>query len=149
MPLKSLSSSRIKGLLRSNDPLLEVEKADLRELVHGSHSTLAALDQQIIEPRHALYSLIQKRQIAQSDIEDAKKLLHPMRSIPDDVLSEIFQHCAGGSLVTSDSLDLHNCPWTISYVSRRWRDLSLSLPRLWTSIAVNFGQYEALSMRLS
>ncbi|PBK61441.1 hypothetical protein ARMSODRAFT_841945, partial [Armillaria solidipes] len=119
------------SLLRSNDPLLEVEKADLRELVHGSHSALAALDQQIIEARQALDSLIQKRQTAQSDIKDAKILLHPIRSVPDDVLSEIFQHCAGIFLGSPDSLDLCNCPWTLSYISRRWRDLSLSLPRLW------------------
>ncbi|SJL14826.1 uncharacterized protein ARMOST_18297 [Armillaria ostoyae] len=142
-----LSSSRIKSLLRSNDPLLEVEKADLRELVHGSHSALAALDQQIIEAHQALDSLIQKRQTAQSDIKDAKILLHPIRSVPDDVLSEIFQHCAGIFLGSPDSLDLCNCPWTLSYISRRWRDLSLSLPRLWTSITVDFRQYEALSMR--
>ncbi|PBK80003.1 hypothetical protein ARMGADRAFT_884487, partial [Armillaria gallica] len=130
--------SHIKSLLRFNDPLLEVEMADLRELVNESHSALAALDEQIIEARQALEYLIQKRQTAQSDMEDAKKLLHPMRSIPDDVLIEIFQHCAPRAFESSDSLDLRNCPWTLSYVSKKWRDLSLSLPRLWTSLTVVF-----------
>ncbi|PBK61437.1 hypothetical protein ARMSODRAFT_841936, partial [Armillaria solidipes] len=124
--------------LHSNDPLPEVEEADLRQLVDESHSALAALDQQIIEARQALDSLIQKQQIAQSDIEDAKKLLHPMRSIPDDVLTEIFLDCVARTFESPDSLDLRKCPWSLSYVSRRWRDLSLSLPRLWTSIAVDF-----------
>ncbi|KAK0219193.1 hypothetical protein IW262DRAFT_1085339 [Armillaria fumosa] len=117
MPLKSLSSPRIKGLLHSNDPLLEVEKDDLRELVDRSHSAVAALDEQITEARQALESLIQKRQTAQSDIEEANILLHPMRSIPDDVLAEVFQHCV--AFRSPDSLDLRNPPWTLSYVSRR------------------------------
>ncbi|KAK0437698.1 hypothetical protein EV421DRAFT_1679435, partial [Armillaria borealis] len=124
--------------LRSNDPLPEVEEADLRELVDESKSALATLDQQIIEARQALDSLIQKQQIIQSDIEDAKKLLHPMRSIPDDVLTEIFLDCVARAFESPDSLDLRNSPWTLSYVSRRWRDLSLSLPQLWTSITVDF-----------
>ncbi|KAK0472544.1 hypothetical protein IW261DRAFT_811279 [Armillaria novae-zelandiae] len=147
MPLKSLSSSRIKALLHSNDPLLEVEKNDLRELVDESHSSAAALDKQIIEARQALESLIQKRQTAQSEVEDAKKLLHPIRSIPDDVLSEIFQHCVAKGFESPDSLDIRDCPWTLSYVSRRWRDISLSRPRLWTTLTVDFREYEALSTR--
>lgn len=116
-------------------------------MVNESHSALAALNEQIIEVRQALEYLIQKRQTAQSDMEDAKKLLHPMRSIPDDVLIEIFQHCVPRAFESSDSLDLRNCPWTLSYVSRKWRDLSLSLPQLWTSLTVVFRKYEALSAR--
>lgn len=59
-----VSSSRIKDLLHSDDPLLEVEKDDLRELVDESRSAVAALDEQIIEARQTLEYLIQKRQTA-------------------------------------------------------------------------------------
>ncbi|KAK0451147.1 uncharacterized protein EV420DRAFT_1561150 [Desarmillaria tabescens] len=145
------SLSRTKDLLHCNDPLLDVEKEGLRELIDGSYSALASLDQQIIEARQALDSLIQKRQLAESNIIDAKRLLHPMRSLPDDVLSEIFHHCVpkwkGIGFGLHNSLDPRRPPWTLSYVSRRWRDLSLSLPQLWTCIRLDFREYRAVSMR--
>ncbi|KAK0454249.1 uncharacterized protein EV420DRAFT_606661 [Desarmillaria tabescens] len=149
-----LSHTRIKDLLGCNDPLLEAEKIALRSLVDGAPFTLANLDQQIIEARQTLDSLIQKRQFAECDFDDAETLLHPMRSMPQDVLREIFSHCAPDweeitfrSDEGYDSLDPRLAPWTISHVSRTWRDVSLSTPHLWTCIKLDFRKYRALRMR--
>ncbi|KAK0454233.1 uncharacterized protein EV420DRAFT_1749537 [Desarmillaria tabescens] len=57
-----LSHGRIKDLLRCNDPLVEAEKMALHLLVDEAPATLANLDQQIIEMRQTLNSLIQKNQ---------------------------------------------------------------------------------------
>ncbi|SJL14782.1 uncharacterized protein ARMOST_18250 [Armillaria ostoyae] len=158
-PLKAspslLSLDRVKDLLRCNDPLLEAEKTALRSLVDEAPSTLANLDQQIIEARQMLDSLIQKRQVAESDFDDAKTLLHPIRSMPQDVLREIFHYCvpdweeiiSGPHQARYDSLDPRFPPWTISHVSMTWKDISLSLPDLWTCITLDFRKYEALNMR--
>ncbi len=158
-PLKAspslLSCDRVKDLLRCNDPLLEAEKTALRSLVDEAPSTLANLDQQIIEARQMLDSLIQKRQVAESDFDDAKTLLHPIRSMPQDVLKEIFHYCvpdweeitSGPPQACYDSLDTRFPPWTISHVSMTWRDVSLSLPDLWTCITLDFRKYGALNMR--
>ncbi|KAK0488329.1 hypothetical protein EDD18DRAFT_1190537 [Armillaria luteobubalina] len=70
-----------------------------------------------------------------------------MRSIPDDVLTEVFQHCVASR--SHDSLDLRNPPRTLSYVSRRWRDLS-TFPFHFCDfgqLSVDFRKYEALSTR--
>ncbi|PBK61417.1 hypothetical protein ARMSODRAFT_665214 [Armillaria solidipes] len=151
-----LSRDRVKDLLRYNDPLLEAEKTALRSLVDEAPSTLANLDQKIIEARQMLDSLIQKRQVAESDFDDAKTLLHPIRSMPQDVLREIFDHCVPdweeitsglGPYQDYDSLDPRFAPWTISHVSRAWRDVSLSLPHLWTCITLDFRKYGTLNMR--
>ncbi|KAK0488307.1 hypothetical protein EDD18DRAFT_1190434 [Armillaria luteobubalina] len=149
-----LSRDRIKALLRCNDPLLEAEKTALRSLVDEAPSTLANLDQQIIEARQILDSLIQKRPVAESDFDDAKTLLHPIRSMPHDVLREIFHYCVhdweeiiSGTQTRYDSLDPHFPPWTVSHVSMAWRDVSLSYPYLWTCIKLDFRNYGALNMR--
>jgi F-box-like len=67
-----------------------------------------------------------------------------MQSVPDDVLAEIFQ---AGTLLCRDSVDDHAVgfdftpklpfPNLVSSVSRRWRDVALSSPRLWTTIVFN------------
>ncbi|KAK0437677.1 hypothetical protein EV421DRAFT_1007009 [Armillaria borealis] len=150
----SLSRVRVKDLLRCNDPLLEAEKTALRSLVDGAPSTLANLDQQIVEARQTLNSLIQKRQVTESDLDDAKTLLHPIRSMPQDVLRDIFDHCVPDweDMIFEprqgyDSLDPRFAPWTISHVSRTRRDVSLSRSHLWTCITLDFRKYGALSMR--
>ncbi|KIM87457.1 hypothetical protein PILCRDRAFT_814984 [Piloderma croceum F 1598] len=65
-----------------------------------------------------------------------------MQSVPDDVLAEIFQ--AGTSLCRDpiddlfiDDLPKLPFPHLVSSVSRRWRDVALSSPRLWTTIVFN------------
>ncbi|KAK0219228.1 hypothetical protein IW262DRAFT_1086038 [Armillaria fumosa] len=152
--LSLLSRDRVKGLLRCNDPLLEAETTALRSLIGEESSTLANLDQQIIEARQTLDSLIKKRQGTKSDFDTAKILLHPMRSMPRDILAEIFKQCvpdyrgiAFRGRNPYDSLDPRLAPWSISHVSKSWRDIALSLPHLWDCVTLDFRKYGTLSMR--
>ncbi|KAF8999558.1 hypothetical protein BDZ89DRAFT_999660 [Hymenopellis radicata] len=46
-----------------------------------------------------------------------------------------------------DTLCPHNHPWNLSHVCRRWRKTALALPRLWSTIYLNFGQYTNLTNR--
>jgi hypothetical protein len=59
------------------------------------------------------------------------------QSVPDDVLAEIFQ---AGTLICGGSVnDLSVLPFPhlVSSVNRRWRDVALCSPRLWTTIVLN------------
>ena len=65
-----------------------------------------------------------------------------MELVPDDVLAEIFQ--AGASMhrdpidcVYIDDLPILHFPCLVSSVSRRWHDIVLSSPHLWTTIVFN------------
>ena len=67
-----------------------------------------------------------------------------MQSVPDDVLAEIFQ--AGASMhrdpvdrVYIDDLPILQFPCLVSSVSRRWRDIALSSPRLWSRMTNHEG----------
>jgi hypothetical protein len=66
------------------------------------------------------------------------------QSVPDDVLAEIFQ---AGTSMCRDPVGIHTIydpqlpvlpfPHLVSSVSRRWRGVALSSPRLWTTIVFN------------
>lgn len=66
-----------------------------------------------------------------------------MRSLPDDILIEIFQNCVPHSLkmVQQDSLSPKFPPWILSHVCSRWRDISTCLPRLWCVVDLPLDKY--------
>ncbi|PBK89162.1 hypothetical protein ARMGADRAFT_1033263 [Armillaria gallica] len=79
----------------------------------------------------------------------AKALLHPIRSIPDDVLSYIFSFCVQevydliNKIVVHNSLDSRKPPWTLSQVCRSWRRVALSAAPLWKCLSLDFERYNA------
>ncbi|KAF9020677.1 hypothetical protein BDZ89DRAFT_991784 [Hymenopellis radicata] len=97
------------------------------------------------------------QETASRRIADAKRIFHPMRSLPQDILTEIFLSCTPSvdhhnfdwsrRGTNFDSLCPLNHPWNISHVSHRWREISLSLPRLWSVIYLDFTRYTSFSPR--
>ncbi|KAF9016220.1 hypothetical protein BDZ89DRAFT_1166366, partial [Hymenopellis radicata] len=91
-PLKK-RTSRVAELLRQNHPPLDVELADFRLVVDKSPEILQDLDEKIAQARETLDHLIQARTQAELHLADAKSLLHPIRRLPNEIISEIFFHC--------------------------------------------------------
>ncbi|KAJ7590109.1 hypothetical protein C8J56DRAFT_936906 [Mycena floridula] len=76
-----------------------------------------------------------------------KGLLHPIRLLPVEILREIFRHCmANGHGENSDD---PSSPYNLVAVSQRWRDISTSLPELWTTSAVGCSRQISDSMLIS
>ncbi|KAF9023972.1 hypothetical protein BDZ89DRAFT_937458, partial [Hymenopellis radicata] len=115
--------------LRQNHPLLDVELSAFRKIADDARATLDDLDSKIVQTRELLENLLSARQQAQSRLEDAKFLLHPMRSIPNEILSEIFGHSL--RIPTRWRLDPKGAPWLLTRVCHRWRELTINLPKLW------------------
>ncbi|KAF8918546.1 hypothetical protein CPB85DRAFT_1280234 [Mucidula mucida] len=81
-------------------------------------------------------SLTEDREKLLMHVDDGRKLLQPSRSLPDDVLLEIFTHCIPHpDDMYYFSLNSRNAPWTVSHVSSRWRRVVLSSPSLWTTLS--------------
>ncbi|KAG7441679.1 uncharacterized protein BT62DRAFT_1079852 [Guyanagaster necrorhizus] len=144
-------SPRLKRLLSQNEPPLETERSTLRETITTGTAAVSLLDDRILKAQRLLDTFINKREQVKLCIDDARSLLHPIRSINDDLLREIFlwcvydwvdvmYHCHGNC----DSLCPLEPPWTLSHVSHRWRTISLSSPCLWTSVILNFSIYSEL-----
>lgn len=106
-----------------------LERAEIlgRQLDDFASELQAAL-QRVKDARNAIESIILRH----------KGALHPIRSVPDDVLFGVFEWCT--LLATYDmdapSMVPRNSPWTLACVCCRWRELALSWPSLWSYINI-------------
>ncbi|KAF9027703.1 hypothetical protein BDZ89DRAFT_792506 [Hymenopellis radicata] len=155
LPCSTTPSPLDLELLSVNTPPHESDVAGLREIIQKSSEEIQFLQSQLIKAQETLSALIA---VTSRKNAAAKIILHPMRSLPQDILLEIFLSCAptvdhhngewhklhGARL---DSLSPLNHPWNISHVSRRWRDITLSLPRLWSVMYLDFSRYTQFSSR--
>ncbi|KAF9024251.1 hypothetical protein BDZ89DRAFT_1162324 [Hymenopellis radicata] len=103
-----------------------------------------------------MQSLVEEREKLQLHLDDARKLLHPVRSLPDDILREIFSHCVprwadlAPQLPTLLILELqqrplgaHPCVFALAQtgdiVAHLWSTLACTLPRLRKHLTVTEG----------
>ncbi|KAK0440404.1 uncharacterized protein EV420DRAFT_1133605 [Desarmillaria tabescens] len=141
---------RLEALLKTNTPPLEAEKATFRKAKEDLPLIVSDLDERIAQTHQLLHALKGERAQAAEDLRHAKIVLHPMRTIPDDILREIFLHNtltwedlvdAGRRLAFHDSLDPRCGPWVLTHVCRNWRSVALSMPSLWNCISLDFNVY--------
>ncbi|KAF9018794.1 hypothetical protein BDZ89DRAFT_959764, partial [Hymenopellis radicata] len=51
------------------------------------------LDEQISQAKELLEQLLQTRSRAEADLAGARSLLHPMRALPNTLMTTIFSYC--------------------------------------------------------
>ncbi|KAK0232750.1 hypothetical protein IW262DRAFT_20742 [Armillaria fumosa] len=145
---KSISDdSRIQALLKSNSPLLETERVSLLATASESSNLLSVLKEKIDHAQQTLNALLDGQAKVTENLCAAKTLLHPIRSIPDEVLMHIFSFCVHEiydlleKRDTPNSLDSRKPPWTLSQVCRSWRSVTLSTASLWRCVCLDFDEY--------
>ncbi len=137
----------VEQLLCGNHAPLDVELCDFRLIMEKSPEIIQDLDQKIAQTKEMLDELVTARLRAEEHADDAKSLLHPMRSLPTEVMSEIFSHCVSRACIDEsyiDSLDPRFSLWTLSHVCHRWQSLALSSPQLWTYFELDFEEHQTL-----
>lgn len=127
--------SHAEMLLSTNYPL---ESAALSAIVSslGSAQALSAkLDDWILVTKASLKRVQNAKMTVESSILRHRGVLHPIRSIPDDILLTIFDWYTVMAMYRRDAMSMcsDDAPWTLSHVSRRWRALVLSSPRSWST----------------
>ncbi|KAF9020674.1 hypothetical protein BDZ89DRAFT_958080, partial [Hymenopellis radicata] len=143
------SSPRVLELLSVNTPPRDdAEINDLRRMVQESSALVESLQDQLKTAQETVSTLQALRDNTLRRLVDVKNILHPIRSLPQDLLAEIFLLCTPIIDETMrdfdeydpefDTLCPHNHPWNLSHVCRRWRKTALALPRLWSTIYLNF-----------
>lgn len=95
---------------------------------------LKQLDDEISDLQRAIDKLRAERDSLGADVKAHRALISPVRQLPLDIIQEIFVAC----LPTH-----HNCvmsasepPILLGRICSLWRAISLSTPRLWTSLHV-------------
>ncbi|KAF9011529.1 hypothetical protein BDZ89DRAFT_963967, partial [Hymenopellis radicata] len=142
---QSNRTARVATLLKGNNAPHDTERAQLRTFLDGAQGDLAEYDDKMELLLKDMNDLREERDKLHSHIEDAQTVLHPIRTLSDDILHEIFAHCVPewGALEQKllnepdsaySSLNSSTAPWTLSQVCSGWRRVALSAPRLWSTI---------------
>ncbi|KAL0570493.1 hypothetical protein V5O48_011472 [Marasmius crinis-equi] len=143
-------SPATENLATSNEPPLN----SFQSLSDNLAQTKARLD--IVSDRIEIMEdnlrvLHEERDRLTGFVATYKQILHPIRRLPENVLREIFrastENGSGamelyarqkGMVSVMDSLCPTNAPWTLSQVSRRWREVAVSYSSLWAFVAITF-----------
>lgn len=147
--------ARIDELLCSNDPPKESELVDIRRGLSDQHKRLEALEIRRMELAEAQKELQEDSSWTSGQLADYKAITQPIRRLPNVVLSELFLACidSGEDMLNSakivDSLDVREMPWVLTRVCSRWRTRAISLPRLWSSIAICLDQERPLGPKVT
>ncbi|KAK0214318.1 hypothetical protein IW262DRAFT_1466022 [Armillaria fumosa] len=145
----NLRSTHVAELLSQNGPPLEAETPSLLAAVRDAPASLSVIDVEIRETRKALETLLREREQITLYPSNATMLLQPIRALSNEIFYEIFSWCvfdwqdiATEPQGPKDSLDPRCPPWTFTRVSRRWRDVAFSLPRLWSTVIFDTYRYK-------
>lgn len=65
-------------------------------------------------------------------VHEHKVVLSPLRRVSSEILSEIFLLAAEPEI----TLDTARGSWLTAQVSKRWRSMAISMPRLWSSMCI-------------
>jgi len=124
-------SASTLSLLKTNDPPSNISLlVSSRNAVSSYASTLSS---QITSLKSELSLLSQKHTEACSYVQNYNTILHPIRRLPPEVLAEIF---ISTSADLTNPLCMKEPPWILAQVCHRWRSIALSLPKLYSSLAL-------------
>ncbi|KAE9386410.1 hypothetical protein BT96DRAFT_891619, partial [Gymnopus androsaceus JB14] len=83
----------VLSCLQSNNPAPFQETSRLRNLLNAAQNMVCEIDFQIETMQASIVRLSEKRNTLRLHIDAYKTVLHPIRSLPFDVLQHIFRHC--------------------------------------------------------
>ncbi|KAJ7205956.1 hypothetical protein GGX14DRAFT_457755 [Mycena pura] len=110
------------------------EAAELKALLVEPVLRLKRLDDEIVEMQRAIDKLTEERNHVAAYISAHRALLSPVRTLPLDIIQEIFGAClpTDRNCVMSAS----EAPVLLGRICSSWRAISLSTPSLWANIHI-------------
>lgn len=127
--------SPLPPLLSGNQYAEGAHIITVRAAIEASSTVISTLDEEICRLKSALSELQRKRDNFKSNKVAHEHLLSPVRWAPSEVYARIFMHFRAGwgdeaRYSTKDG------PLEITGVCRRWRDIALETPALWSAIPI-------------
>ncbi|KAK7047145.1 hypothetical protein VNI00_006810 [Paramarasmius palmivorus] len=144
------SSAALDALSKNNDPPPPLEYHLLKQRYLETQSRVTSLDGQVLRLQNSLRAVLAEKKRLMGRLQVWKGPLHPIRRLPDDILAYMFQTCVDRDLEAIRSfdpsddarypgtLDTSRAPWCLGQVCKRWRSLTLSLPKLWTNFDIGW-----------
>ncbi|KAJ7609028.1 hypothetical protein FB45DRAFT_945154 [Roridomyces roridus] len=131
--------ARYLQLMDTNEPPAAAELAYTRAVVSNTAAQLAGLDQEIARLKTRLMQLEEERSVLAISHQRSIPIISTLRRMPSEILSEIFLLAQPSPVEPAGlpSKESPHFPWRFSHVSRRWREIALSTPSLWSLVYVS------------
>ncbi|KAJ7484961.1 hypothetical protein B0H11DRAFT_2019396 [Mycena galericulata] len=111
-----------------------------------TRARIDALSSEIAALYATIHRITAERETLQAHLD---AYIYPVLTLPNELVSEIFIH----SLPPSDSEESDSSalssPLLLGRICRKWRDISLSTPRLWTDIDFTIGNRESSKVSIN
>ncbi|KAF9462680.1 hypothetical protein BDZ94DRAFT_1260497 [Collybia nuda] len=132
--------SRFAPVLFTNYVPSNHELDEIHDLLIDSNDKINQIDTEIWRLHQSINELHHQRTELDAFIASHEALTAPMRRIPQEILQEIFVSClpTRHNAVMSDT----EAPLLLGRVCSQWRKISLSTPRLWSSMHLTFATKE-------
>lgn len=121
-------------LSSTNNPPSDSETSQLRRSLDRGRVYLIHLQDEINRLQKAMDAVYMERWDIQSKVDRHAAILSPMRRLPPEILSAIFQWTL--PLPNARPAFVTQSPWNISRVCGRWRAICLASPHLWSHISI-------------
>ncbi|KAK0466622.1 hypothetical protein IW261DRAFT_1113724 [Armillaria novae-zelandiae] len=131
--------ARIINLLQTNAPPTPIETQSLQATLSETPDRIAELDSLIDSTTSLLRYLTNDRNQALENQANAKMILSPCRQLPNELLIDIFIRCLSVCDELDSPLDPGAFHWTLSHVCRKWREVAIGMPKIWSHIRLSFG----------
>ncbi|KAF7313053.1 F-box domain-containing protein [Mycena kentingensis (nom. inval.)] len=133
-PPSIMRPTPFQDILRTNAVPSDDECDQIRAFLAEPARDLAALTERTKQLRIELQAAQRELADLVSFITDHQALISPFRRIPDDLLRLIFMHTLPATRNTA--LVAEEGPLLLCSVSRHWRDVALTTPRLWSCMHI-------------
>ncbi|KAK7054970.1 hypothetical protein VNI00_003433 [Paramarasmius palmivorus] len=126
--------------------LSTTDQSALRELLHlASSSNRRVIARALCDAENTIRyyeaeiaQLLAQRQRFVRRAERCRSLLSPVKNIPPEILSLIFEFYCQKNILLPDTLSPAS---TLCAVCYRWQQIALSIPRLWSSLDIDFSSW--------
>lgn len=142
-----ISDQSLGNLLSNNNRPASTDYKMLKARRTTLLSTISNISPHMFTIERILHDIKEAIFEAEQEEQRLQAVLHPVRAIPNEILSRIFEFCVPGVTdprepIPSHTLSPQHPPWTLSQVSRRWRLVALSYAKLWSSLCLNGRMFE-------
>ncbi|KAJ7669992.1 hypothetical protein DFH06DRAFT_1083616 [Mycena polygramma] len=135
-PTPRLSSlAAISHLLSTNILPADVEIPVLAEFSRNGRRRIDALNTRNENLQATLNQLIYERDDLASRVRLCSSVLSPIRRVPPEIVCEIFSWTLPRTRRSAGEPPT-GAPWYLGQISGVWRQITLSLPSLWSSMAI-------------
>jgi hypothetical protein len=100
----------------------------------ADRARVAYLEAQILHLARSLSALREEKILAQERLDSYK---YPVLTLPNEIVSEIFMHFLAAYPLFPPLTGLRS-PTLLTRICRRWREIALSTPALWSAIGTSY-----------